>query len=100
MFQQGLPGEVRGFYEAGYGPGDPGMKAIGYREFFVEDEPGRFRFAADMAEVEERVARNSRRYAKRQIAYFASLPGVVWISPEEGKSRLLRELALGRLSPR
>jgi tRNA dimethylallyltransferase len=93
MFQQGLPGEVRGLYEAGYGPGDPGMKAIGYREFFVEDEPAGFRFAADMAEVEERVARNSRRYAKRQIAYFASLPGVAWIPAEEGRSRLLRELA-------
>ncbi|MDR0732342.1 MAG: tRNA (adenosine(37)-N6)-dimethylallyltransferase MiaA, partial [Treponema sp.] len=31
MFREGLPGEVRRLWEAGYGPGDPGMKAIGYR---------------------------------------------------------------------
>ena len=88
MFRQGLPGEVRGLWEAGYGPDDPGMKAIGYREFFTGEEPGpvsgrepegrpdRCPISTDTAAVEALVARNSRRYAKRQICYFASMPGV------------------------
>ncbi|MDR0315975.1 MAG: tRNA (adenosine(37)-N6)-dimethylallyltransferase MiaA, partial [Treponema sp.] len=37
MFRQGLPDEVRRLYDAGYSPRDPGLRAIGYREFFVED---------------------------------------------------------------
>ena len=80
MFRMGLPDEVRGLWEAGYGPGDPGMKAIGYREFFIEDGEGGFRFAEDMETVKTLTARNSRRYAKRQITFFASLPQVHWVS--------------------
>jgi tRNA dimethylallyltransferase len=96
MFRRGLPAEVRGLWEAGYGPDDPGMKAIGYREFFAGEGPesvstpepegrqeqrprqrlDRCPPSADTAAVEALVARNSRRYAKRQICYFASMPGV------------------------
>jgi tRNA dimethylallyltransferase len=88
MFRSGLPGEVKGLVEQGYGPGDPGMRAIGYREFFIEtgdadpgDSPRGFRLATDLAGLEALVAQNSRRYAKRQITYFASIPGVQWIDP-------------------
>jgi tRNA dimethylallyltransferase len=80
MFRQGLPEEVRRLHEAGHGPGDPGMKAIGYREFFVEEAPGQWRLDNDLDRVQRLVARNSRRYAKRQITFFASIPGVKWIS--------------------
>jgi tRNA dimethylallyltransferase len=79
MFRSGLFEEVRRLRDSGYGPGDPGMRAIGYREFFIEDGEGRFRLSEDLAAVEELVAGNSRRYAKRQIAWFASIPGVTWI---------------------
>ncbi|MDR3148211.1 MAG: tRNA (adenosine(37)-N6)-dimethylallyltransferase MiaA, partial [Treponema sp.] len=88
MFRAGLPAEVAGLVEQGYGPGDPGLRAIGYREFFVEDAatagaalPRGFRLAGDLAAVEALVAQNSRRYAKRQITYFASIPHVHWIDP-------------------
>jgi tRNA dimethylallyltransferase len=77
MFRQGLPEEVMRLHAAGYGPGDPGMKAIGYREFFTEESPG---VRTDIEAVQTLVARNSRRYAKRQITFFASIPGVKWIS--------------------
>jgi tRNA dimethylallyltransferase len=80
MFRQGLPEEVRRLHEAGYGPGDPGMKAIGYREFFVEEAPGLWRLDPDLDRVQRLVARNSRHYAKRQITFFASIPGVKWIA--------------------
>jgi tRNA dimethylallyltransferase len=80
MFRQGLPQEVRRLWDAGYGPADPGLRAIGYKEFFVEADPGEWRISGDLAGVEALVARNSRRYAKRQITYFASVPGVTWVS--------------------
>jgi tRNA dimethylallyltransferase len=75
MFRRGLPGEVRRLYAAGYSPDDPGMKAIGYREFFT-GEAGAWRISEDLAAVEALTAQNSRRYAKRQLVYFASIPGI------------------------
>ncbi|MDR0721061.1 MAG: tRNA (adenosine(37)-N6)-dimethylallyltransferase MiaA [Treponema sp.] len=110
MFRNGLPGEVRRLFEAGYRPEDPGMKAIGYREFFVkagegagtqadpaQPSPGNrggWRLASDLAAVEALAARNSRRYAKRQLTYFASLPGVHWINAgENAASQIRAELA-------
>jgi tRNA dimethylallyltransferase len=85
MFSQGLPDEVRRLYEAGYTPRDPGLRAIGYREFFVEDPPasGVFRLSRDIEGVQALVAMNSRRYAKRQITFFSSLPGARWVKPDE-----------------
>jgi tRNA dimethylallyltransferase len=75
MFAQGLPDEVRKLHEAGYTPRDPGLRAIGYRQFFVEDEPGAYRLSQDIAGVEALVAQNSRRYAKRQVTFFNSMSG-------------------------
>jgi tRNA dimethylallyltransferase len=85
MFANGLPEEVQKLYDAGYTPRDPGLRAIGYREFFVEDPPasGVFRLSRDIAGVQALVAMNSRRYAKRQITFFSSLPGARWINPNE-----------------
>jgi len=85
MFAKGLPEEVQKLYNAGYTPRAPGLRAIGYREFFVEDPPasGVFRLSRDIAGVQALVAMNSRRYAKRQITFFSSLPGAKWINPNE-----------------
>jgi tRNA dimethylallyltransferase len=83
MFSQGLPDEVRGLCDRGYSPRDPGLRAIGYREFFVpdesSDEPEKYRLSQDMDGVQALIAQNSRRYAKRQITFFASLPGAQWL---------------------
>jgi len=97
MFRAGLPAEVRRLYEAGYTPDCPGLRAIGYREFFVQDsERGGWRLSQDMAGVESLVAQNSRRYAKRQITFFSSLPGVRWIDcgdDQDTAARARREIA-------
>jgi tRNA dimethylallyltransferase len=93
MFHEGLAEEVRRLFDAGYGPEDPGMRAIGYKEFFVEYKPGMFRLSTDLSGVETLVARNSRRYAKRQITYCASIPGLTWILASD--VRRIRE-ELGR----
>ncbi|MDR2922958.1 MAG: tRNA (adenosine(37)-N6)-dimethylallyltransferase MiaA [Treponema sp.] len=86
MFERGLPDEVLRLYEAGYTPRDPGLRAIGYREFFVEDPPasGVYRLSRDIDGVRALVAMNCRRYAKRQITFFSSLPGTQWVNADEG----------------
>jgi tRNA dimethylallyltransferase len=98
MFRQGLPAEVRRLYRAGYTPRDPGLRAIGYREFFVEEPPGGvYRLSEDIAGVQALAARNSRRYAKRQITFFSAIPGVQWIEAgadeAETAERVQREIA-------
>jgi tRNA dimethylallyltransferase len=96
MFRGGLPAEAERLFAAGYTPRDPGLKAIGYREFFIE-ENGLWRLSGDLAGVEALVARNSRHYAKRQITFCASIPGLKWIeaggAPEETAGAVERELA-------
>lgn len=74
MFGEGLVREVSGLMEAGYSAEDPGMKAIGYREFF-EMRRGCMTFA----DVKAAVQRDSRRYAKRQMTFFRSIPDVRWV---------------------
>jgi tRNA dimethylallyltransferase len=98
MFDRGLPAEVRRLFDAGYSPKDPGLRAIGYREFFVEepdDEGGglKYRLSRDIDGVKALVAQNSRRYAKRQLTFFAGIPNVKWIEAGGGEAaaaRLLR----------
>jgi tRNA dimethylallyltransferase len=100
MFKLGLAQEVRSLYEAGFTPNDPGLRAIGYREFFVEDaeEPRGWRLSQDIDGVQTLVAQNSRRYAKRQLTFFANIPGVKWIEcggdEAETAERVRQELAL------
>ena len=79
MFSRGLPDEVRRLCDMGYTPRDPGLRAIGYREFFVQEELDHYRLSQDISGVQALVAQNSRRYAKRQITFCASLPGIQWI---------------------
>jgi tRNA dimethylallyltransferase len=78
MFGAGLVGEVKSLLRRGLGFEDPGMRGIGYREFF-ELQKG----CSTLEQVKELIKRNSRRYAKRQITFFGSLPGVHWESPDE-----------------
>ncbi|MDR1930022.1 MAG: tRNA (adenosine(37)-N6)-dimethylallyltransferase MiaA [Treponema sp.] len=97
MFDQGLPAEVEGLFLRGYTPRDPGLRAIGYREFFVEEAGGAWRLSADLPGVKALAARNSRRYAKRQLTYFEGLrsipgSGIITVSAEEAPGRISAEL--------
>jgi tRNA dimethylallyltransferase len=91
MFEQGLAEEVRRLYEMGYTPRDPGLRAIGYREFFAQ-EGDEYRLLGDIHGVQALVAQNSRRYAKRQITFFASLPGVQWLEAGEDDAETAERL--------
>lgn len=73
MFDAGLVQEVESLTNAGYSASDPGMQAIGYREFFSleiqkECSENRLNFIRDL------IARDSRRYAKRQYTFFKGIP--------------------------
>lgn len=78
MFRGGLVEEVESLLKMGFGFEDPGMRGIGYREFF-DLQKG----CLTLAGVKEMIKKNSRRYAKRQITFFKSLEGVVWSSPDD-----------------
>ena len=91
MFAAGLCREVAGLLARGYGPGDPGLRGIGYREFFLLQ-----RGCWTLAELREAIQRHSRHYAKRQITFFKSLPGVEWLpagEPERIAGRIAGFLA-------
>jgi tRNA dimethylallyltransferase len=77
MFDDGLVREVKDLLAMGYGPKDPGLRGIGYREL-LEMRAGCLTFA----EVRELIARSTRRYAKRQLTFFRAVPGVVWMRPD------------------
>jgi len=73
MLRAGLEKEIRRLVVDGARSGHPGMRGIGYREWFGPD--GSI-LAPD--DVRELIARNTRRYAKRQSTFFASIPEVLW----------------------
>ena len=70
MFARGLAGEVAALRSRGYDRDTPGLRSIGYAEFFA---------AAAEEEVLRLVQRNTRRLAKRQLTFFRRFPKVRWL---------------------
>jgi len=75
MVAAGLPAEVEALKGAGFGADAPGMKAIGYAEFLQE---GR-----NLPEIISDIKLHTRRYAKRQLTFMRSLPGVRWFGADD-----------------
>jgi len=80
FFERGLVDEVRRLLASGLAPEANAFKAIGYREVIRALAAG-----DDPALVREQVARNTRRYAKRQRTWFRSEPGVRWLDAARGE---------------
>jgi tRNA dimethylallyltransferase len=74
MVAAGLLDEVRGLLARGYGPELSAMQGIGYRQF-AQVALGRL----DAAEALRLMQRETVRYAKRQVTWFAREPDVTWI---------------------
>jgi tRNA dimethylallyltransferase len=90
MFRAGLVEEVRRLMAMGFVAEDPGMQAIGYREFFTMQKG-----CLSLSDVKQEIQRNSRRFAKRQLTFFRSVPGVQWRDPAHaGEIRSLMETFL------
>lgn len=78
MFNSGLPEEWLSLCRAGYTAEDPGMQAIGYREFFTSDSnPVKYE------EVCAQIQHDSRKYAKRQETFIRSIPDVLHIPADD-----------------
>ena len=74
MVAAGLAEEVRGLLRRGYGPALPALQGIGYRQF-VEVAAGRL----DPARALALMQRDTVRYARRQLTWFAREPDIEWI---------------------
>ncbi len=77
MFEQGLEKEVRSLVAKGYKKDSPGMKAIGYSEWF---ENGEIPAAGDFESIEkikESIKHHSCKYAKKQYTYIRHIPGSI-----------------------
>ena len=74
MFAAGLAAEVAALRARGYGADTPGLRSIGYAEFFQETAP-----AARRALIQ----RNTRRFAKRQLTFFRRFPEVQWHAADD-----------------
>lgn len=79
MFKEGASEELRRLIESGCRKDWPAMEAIGYREWFDALESGEL----SLSQIKESIKHNSIRYAKRQMTFFRSLPGVEWFHPSE-----------------
>ena len=78
MFEAGLEQEVKALLAKGYTKDTPGMKAIGYSEWFESN---------DVEEIKEAIKHHSCKYAKKQYTYIRDIPGSTVIdfsaSPED-----------------
>ena len=73
MMQQGLEEEVRNLINMGYSPELKSMQSIGYRHF-VNYIQGSW----SLEECERLLARDTRRYAKRQFTWFGRDKSIKW----------------------
>lgn len=87
MFEMGLEKEVRDLISSGAKAEDPGMQAIGYREFFMSQ---------DINEIKKMIIHNSCKYAKKQYTYIRDLPvstNVPYMGREEDKDKVKQIIA-------
>lgn len=75
LFDTGLEAEVRGLLNQGYGPELKSMQSIGYRHM-VNYLEGRW----TLEKCKELLARDTRRYAKRQYTWFGRDDSICWFN--------------------
>ena len=78
MVEEGLEGEVRSLLKRGYQPEVKSMRSIGYRHM-VQYLSGSW----TREELIETLARDTRRYAKRQYTWFNRDKSIVWFNRSE-----------------
>ena len=82
MLEQGLEQEVKSLQAAGYNADSPGLKAIGYHEWFEYN---------NLEQVRQSIIHNTRKYAKKQYTYIRDIPGSIIIpfkNPAEDLSKV------------
>ncbi len=81
MLEAGLVEEVRGLMEEGFSESWPSFRTVGYREI-VEHLRGEVSLGA----ARERAKTKTRRFAKRQLTWFAKASEVEWVDVSNGES--------------
>ena len=79
MFKRGLIEEVQHLLLRGYMPEHPGMQSLGYI-FMHEYLQGKI----SLEKAKERMKRDTRRYAKRQITWFRQNKKAIWLDIPSG----------------
>lgn len=83
MIAEGLLHEVRSLYEEGLlSPTSTAAQAIGYKEFAAH-----LRGECSLEEAVLNLKTATRRYAKRQLTWFAADPSVLWLDAEDAQGR-------------
>ena len=77
MIEAGLLREARALRRKGYGPELRPLQSIGYRHItpVVDGQQ-------TLDQAQAAIARDTRRFARRQRTWFRGVPGAVWIHPE------------------
>jgi tRNA dimethylallyltransferase len=73
MMQAGLLGEVENLLRLGLNPANTALQGIGYKELI-----GYLHGETSLLVATERIKRNSRRYAKRQMSWFRHMHDIIW----------------------
>ncbi len=92
MLDSGFEQEVRALIENGYGPELKSMSSIGYRHMCSY-----LAGSIDCDELYETLARDTRRYAKRQYTWFNKVEGLQWFEVSDDdliKKQIAQSLAL------
>jgi len=76
MLAHGFRAEVEGLLAAGFSPELKSMQSIGYQHMVSHLLHG-----IDLATTRDTMARDTRRYAKRQLTWFGREEGMVWHDP-------------------
>ena len=72
MFELGLEKEIRNLIDSGYSKESPGLKAIGYREWFDYENPFD---KNNIPKIKEQIIHHSCKYAKKQYTYIRDIKG-------------------------
>ena len=78
MFDDGLEDEIKRLKMAGYTKDSPGMKAIGYSEWFEYENP-----EDNIEQIKAEIKHHSCKYSKKQYTYIRDIPGSI-IIPYQG----------------
>ena len=78
MMEEGLVKEVKELLDAGYSRNLVSMQGLGYKEFFDY-----FDGEMSLEETVDKVKRDTRRFAKRQLTWFRREKEVVWLNKKE-----------------
>ena len=92
MLEQGLLEEVRRIYSLGLSRRLPAMQSIGYRQLFAYLDG-----QCSYADAVESVKRETRRYAKRQIAWFKRDQRIHWFDAASAPPEQLAETVAGEI---